>query len=128
MKDFIPYQESLELKQLGFDEDCFGYYDTEGLQIKYDVSNPTNKNSLFTEHSITNNPKISAPTFSQAFRWFRGKYNLPSTIMYRVSIDDGSVIYDWLIIGQDVVYRHFDTYEDAELACIKKLIEIVKKK
>jgi hypothetical protein len=28
---------------------------------------------------------------------------------------------------QEVVYRHFNTYEDAELACLKKLIQIVKK-
>jgi hypothetical protein len=26
-KDFIPYEIALELKQLGFDESCFGYYD-----------------------------------------------------------------------------------------------------
>ncbi len=25
-KEFIPYQEALELKSIGFDEECFGYY------------------------------------------------------------------------------------------------------
>ena len=24
-KDFVPYEETLELKELGFDEPCFGY-------------------------------------------------------------------------------------------------------
>ena len=24
--NFVPYQESLELKELGFDEECFGYH------------------------------------------------------------------------------------------------------
>ena len=64
---------------------------------------------------------------SLVFLWFRKKYNLSSTIIHRVNIDDGGVCYDWLIIGQDVKYRHFDTYEEAELAAIVKLIEIVRK-
>jgi hypothetical protein len=81
MKDFIPPEESLELKHLGFDEECFGFYDTEGLQITYHASNRTNKNSLFTEHGTTNNPKISAPTFSQSFRFFREKYDLDYSLL-----------------------------------------------
>ncbi len=26
-KEFIPYEQALELKELGFDEPCFGCYD-----------------------------------------------------------------------------------------------------
>ncbi len=133
-KEFVPYQESLELKELGFDEDSFGYYDTEGLQIRYDFLNTTNKNSLFTEHSITNNPKISAPTFSQAFRFFREKYRLHQYIKQY----NGENFFFHI---EDMVHpRRFDEYpveilrcynesfsqEETELACLKKLIEIVK--
>ncbi len=25
-KEFIPYEQALALKELGFDEPCFGYY------------------------------------------------------------------------------------------------------
>jgi hypothetical protein len=41
---------------------------------------------------------------------------------------DNEEYYDWLIKGQEVVYRHFKTYEEAELECLGKLIEIVKQK
>ena len=76
-QEFIPYEQALELKELGFDEECFGYYDTEGLEVSSDwYFNPHNKNSLFPEPYTTNNPKISAPLYQQAFRWFREKYNL----------------------------------------------------
>lgn len=116
-KDFIPYQESLELKQLGFDEECLDVYNKYGILWGMRIQNqPIVDNACF------------APLYQQAFRWFREKYNLPSTIMHRVSIDDGGICYDWLILGQDVKYRHFDTYEDAELACLSKLISIVKEK
>jgi len=38
MKDFAPYPESLELKELGFDEPCFTFYpkdDKIGFNGKY---------------------------------------------------------------------------------------------
>ena len=130
-KDFVPHPEALELKELGFDEDSFGYYDTEGLQIRYDFLNTTNKNSLFTEIRITNNPKISAPTFSQAFRWFREKYDLNAISPTRIYATDDYLctIIDWNNWSQ----IHFPeglsiSYEESELKCLKKLIEIVKNK
>ena len=110
-KEFIPHQESVELKELGFNEPCFGYRD--GVNYLMIKSMP---------HCI-----ISAPTFSQAFRWFRQKYKLHSTI---TSISQES--WQWHITkpGESLgkLYdEDFYTYEEAELACLKKLIEIVKK-
>ncbi len=110
-KEFVPYKESLELKELGFNEPCFKNY---------------NGNATLLDLSESIIYKTKAATFSQAFRWFREKYNLPSTIMYRKNIDDGTITYDWLILGQDVKYRHYVTYEKAELACLRRLLEIVK--
>ena len=112
MKDFVPYQEALELKQLGFDEPCFGWFASDRTLVK-----EVTEKSDFT----------LAPTYSQAFRWFREKYNLKSCIIFRTSMEDNKEYYDWLIKGQEVVYRHFTTYEQAELACLQKLIELVKK-
>ena len=111
MKDFVPYQEALELKQLGFDEPCFGWFASDRTLVK-----EVTEKSDFT----------LAPTYSQAFRWFREKHNLKSCIMFRTSMEDNKEYYDWLIKGQEVVYRHFNTYEEAELACLKKLIDLTK--
>ena len=122
-KDFVPYNQALELKQLGFDEDCFGYYDTEGLQIKYDVSNPTNKNSLFTEHSITNNPKVSATTFSKAFRFFHEKYDLHNGI-YPYYDGYEFQIKDFRLPTNAPINGGLMKYEEAELSCLCRLIEM----
>jgi hypothetical protein len=120
-EEFIPYEQALELKRLGFDEPCFGFYD-ESLYF------PNNENQYGTFcNQPLDAPSCSAPLYQQAFRWFREKHNLKSCIMFRTSMEDNKEYYDWLIKGQEVVYRHFNTYEEAELACIKKLIEIVKK-
>jgi hypothetical protein len=129
-KEFVPNEQALELKELGFDEQCLGYYDTEGLKISSDwYLNPQNKNSLFPEPHTTNNPKISAPLYQQAFRWFREKYGIGSWIHHYFDMDKGTFIYSYVLTlphrGEEYVY---DTYEEAELACLIKLIEIVKTK
>ena len=120
-KEFIPHQEALELKELGFNEPCLEAYDKNGMLYH---SHKTDK--LFTALNSNLSTQCSAPLYQQAFRWFRDKYNLKSCIMFRTSMEDNIEYYDWLIKGQEVVYRHFNTYEEAELACLKKLIEIVK--
>ena len=126
MKDFVFHEEALALKELGFDEECFGFYDTEGLQITYHASNRTNKNSLFTEHGTTNNPKISAPTFSQAFRWFKQNHKLKFHI--REDMWNAWCYVHILMRDEYESVGDYSTYEEAELACLRKLIEIVKQK
>lgn len=106
-KDFVPPQESLEVKELGFDEPCMGYRDGNGhLMIKS------------TPHCV-----ISSPTFSQTFRFFRKKgYDIKiekeSEGLYFGFYWTGAA---WIIVGEG-------SYEKAELACLRKLIEIVKNK
>jgi hypothetical protein len=122
--EFIPYEQALALKELGFDESCLGHYGIEGLKVSYDrYLNSENKNSLFPHPSITNNPKISAPLYQQAFRWFRDKHGL----FYYVTTHD-STDFEWYIYDKDQNDWEDDTvqntYEEAELACLKKLIEL----
>ena len=114
-KDFVPYEQALALKELGFDEPCFGYY--------------TSPDSLTLEQPDGRNGQwvYFAPTFSQAFRWFRDKYNLMIPIykddigQYYFSIPNS----DRLL---DTTNYCSESYEEAELECLKKLIEIVKEK
>ena len=34
-KDFVPYEQALALKELGFDEPCFGFYTYKGGIRRY---------------------------------------------------------------------------------------------
>ncbi len=128
-KEFVPYDRALKLKALGFNEPCFGYFDSEGELI---------------HNSHTNNYmqrfRYSAPTFSQAFRWFRDKYQIFPEVLTDCTTEPKFVYtyntfygnpkdlteqeWGWKNnIGQySDIYR---TYEEAELACLDKLIEIV---
>ena len=126
-KEFIPYEQALALKELGFDEICIATYD-EDEYFEF----------LYFEQSYYTIPSklIQAPLFQQCFRWFREKYGLHQYIKQYC----GESFYFHI---EDMVHpRRFDEYtvemlrsfnestsqEEAELACLKRLIEICKNK
>ena len=125
--EFVPYELALELKQLGFDEPCFAFYD-ESLYF------PNNENQYGTFcNQKLDASSCSAPTYSQAFRWFRDKHQLDSSIStsyvyLTVSyVKSPSKHYGGSIDSKGTYTNtgFYDTYEEAEIVCLKKLIEIV---
>ena len=129
--EFIPYEQALALKELGFDEPCFGRY-----CIKTIFEEPTGEILLQnTDCKIYENRFLTkAPLYQQAFRWFREKYKLSSDISIEVYRRRTEIPWMFSItyLEEDAMYEHskntFSTYEEAELECLKKLIEIVKEK
>jgi hypothetical protein len=114
-KEFVPHEPSLALKELGFDEPCFGWYSKDGT---------------FYEGKMTiHQGLLSAPLYQQAFRWFREKYDLKSFIQ-PLKNDDDIDIYVFAYGIEEIEHNDLDylIYEEAELACLGKLIEIVKQK
>lgn len=127
-KEFVPYIESLALKELGFDKPCFGYYYL-GCLVQ-DYTENQNYSTLLD---------CLAPTFSQAFKFFREKYNLYPEVRVQDNIRLGEQEYYWMIFGGYKTMEGnswirclkdsnvmFKTYEEAELECLKELIKTVK--
>jgi hypothetical protein len=126
-KDFTLYEEALELKQLGFDEPCLSYFDS---RLEQQLGNFD-----FTEiKGYTESDSVLVPLYQQAFRWFREKHQLIHYIswVYKKTYDGVDWFYQikGINMTNNNVVPHeetrFETYEEAELACLKKLIEIVK--
>jgi hypothetical protein len=119
-KEFVSYEQALALKELGFDEECFGGYDIDKeLYIGYE-----NNEILF-------NPSyyIITPLKQQVFRWFREKHNIDFAVLEKYK--DLGKFYGGYVNQNDVRVSFgsdFKTYEEAEDACIDRLIEIVKQK
>jgi len=137
-KEFIPYEETLVLLNLGFDEDCVASYRTHNkykgeLDFQY-----TSSSYLEEENKIKWIKCIKAPLYQQAFRWFREKYDLhPSFTRWqefnvKFKSDIFPTLYKVLIIDENIKNTknvgNYNIYEEAELACLRKLIEIVKNK
>jgi hypothetical protein len=115
-KEFVTYEQALALKELGFDEPCFGSYDPFG-------SKQLSCSGIYTYGNC-----IAAPLYQQAFRWFREKYGH----YYEIFVDDDKT-FGFLISyfveagrGDKPIQRKYVTHEEAELECLKKLIQLAK--
>ena len=135
-KQFIPYEQALELKGLGFDEPCFAFYGLSRDDYK------TIRLSIFQNLKTDYLPDIhhldvtcDAPLYQQAFRFFREQLLLDSCIIpywfidgeykvkkYTYSIEPSNRFDEYFDCDSD----EYDTYEDVEIECLKKLIEITK--
>ena len=143
-REFLTYEQSLDMRAIGFNEPCLAYYDKDGdflgdISVNEDTDN-LYTNADFVMYQDFKVADVSAPTFSQAFRWFREKYNIQGYIYSSTVRGNSEKIkqftgYIWNINGIDMPFLStdardelHDTYEEAELACLNKLIEIVKNK
>ena len=133
-KEFVNYELSLRMKALGFDEPCFSYYELDGRlsdtpkesgdDIKYqgDCKFDNHQNTYLDEDE-----SCSAPTWQSAFRWF--DYSTEFSGFIVPSSEEG--LFTWWIqnyIEPQLSYESKESYltrEEAELACLEKLIEIV---
>jgi hypothetical protein len=109
-KEFLNYKQSIALKELGFDESCLAVY------------------NCYNELNITQNifnGETYAPLIQQAFRFFRDKYGLLSYL----SPGGDDKWFCNIEEGDDLVFLLlYNTYEEAEQACLNKLIELVEEK
>jgi len=138
-QEFVPYKLAVKLKALGFDEPCLMYIDDEEDLINDDTAEWIGA--------------IKCPLKSQAFRWFRENHNLHPIVSFDKFIDeddndveldepyftyyysinelwDNTKDYNKFVRGFVNVSssRGIMSQEEAELACLEKLIEIVESK
>ena len=125
-KEFAPYELAVKLKELGFDEPCFGFYLEDGTWTPASYSR---EGTVYPSNTDLLPEWCAATLFQQAFRWFREKHQLYCGILTEYSY--GGQLHAYHITGKrqgDVSIGGFNTYEEAELACLTKLIEIVEQK
>ena len=137
--EFLPYELAVKLKELGFDEPCLGFYNHQGqliLMAQEDESSIEMYKNSYVEMGM----QYAAPLFQQVFRWFREEHGIFSWLTrhrYNITTSLGNKeYYRWALeyeveksephINSEIVYsdKEYDTYEEVELACLTKLIEI----
>jgi hypothetical protein len=152
-KEFVPYEEALELEQLGFDESCFThskhkkkceYHEQPGGCPLPNIH--CNYPDCTVDESIES---IPLPTYSQVFRFFRDKHSLYVHSVPEFYLD--GINFNWQILWRIPKERwdkdkdgrvrtfttgtlwygdngEYPTQEDADLAILRKLIQLVKQK
>jgi hypothetical protein len=129
-KEFTPYEEALALKELGFDEPCFVYWVFDGIEVTFSTSHNKSGWSMigFKNNQMVKKAGLcTAPTYSQAFRWFREKHDLHVNKTGNNYYTSFNMVEPKIEVLSFIRYTDTENhYEEAELACLKKLIEIVK--
>jgi hypothetical protein len=146
--NFLPYKESLILKELGFDEPCLAHLIGFGDGSKENGRYKINQHEVFYPNDFVKSDDkaeelglypfsmCGVPLYQQTLKWFRDFYNLFGVInvdqtmepkfcysIYEYEPTQFFQGWDEIVFNSDLYY----TYEEAELECIRKLIEIVKK-
>ena len=147
-KEFIPYEQALKLKELGFDEPCMAYYELNNKEVQV-----VGVNQRYNDPSLLTITDFCAPLYQQAFRWFRER--VLNRIQFETDYMEGAFVllplmymnkyeilvlpystsfnYD-IITGEKIPYygkarfvftNSYPTYEEAELACLTKLIKLI---
>lgn len=138
-KQFVTYEIALRLKELGFDESCFGYYPKQVDAVP--------SLCVYQEESyflIGDEPpidRIEAPLWQQAIDWLREKDDLNVEINYFPNIKK----YGLIISRRDFIPKNhnkkenfqrgydvtssfitFETYDDARKQSILNALELLK--
>jgi hypothetical protein len=147
---FVPYEQALHLKELGFQEECLAYYHQDQMLEKDSLG-------IKIDH-YRGKFGVLAPLFQQAFDFFRkqvfhqivindkGDYvqgmlsllPLVYRTSYEIQVIEASKYHTLdkfsgaQIPLHDIAHKFYGnavpTYEEAQLQCLIKLIEIAKNK
>jgi len=117
-KEFIPYEQALELKELGFNENCMFPYHRNNTEY-IDSAHVELVNYNATEELV------SAVLYQQAFRFFREKGFLMDITSHDKDVHEFYIRWH---PNKPIFSDYYNTYEETELECLKKLIEIAKNK
>jgi len=121
-KEFISYEQALILKELGFNEPCFGWWFVDEKMLFIEKSKKSTSDNI-----------LQAPLKQQVFEWFREKHGYCVSIRKRYFQTDGRTEYNYFIYPPNSnehlehnLLDEYDTWEETESACIDDLIKLVK--
>lgn len=124
-EQFVTYEITLLLKELGFDEEVFAYYYEKKLIF------------LAGPQKLSFKWGTPAPLWQQVIDWLRNKYHI-GVIVYPIEyyhndipLEQEKVEYSYWIITKGIknscsIDDVFNTYEKAREAAILKVIELIK--
>jgi len=125
---FLPYELGNKLKDLGFNEPCVGIFTMGNTAVMCSGATVAfnNTHAYYKDHC--------AILIQQAFQWFREKHMKSPRFCIDTNgwyftitqfTESGSSLTDSQLAP--LAKQDYKTYEEAELACINKMIELIQK-
>jgi hypothetical protein len=117
--NFVPHDIALKFVELGFDEECFKYYNDYG-------KNAINRYRLFTIVDYWAHTAFKAPLYQQLIEWLRINYSIYIQ-PYQLSDDDDSYPQLWCEINNDgtkiQIIKWFNTPKEAYIAAFRYILD-----
>ena len=109
---FVPYDIALKLKELGFNDKCFDFYD--------------DNKELFYHHDDDKfhlGEGVKAPLYQQTFQFLRDNFNFSG------NIDCCDNLSTWNIksskLDKGIYSNKIQSYNDAQIDCIQEIIKLI---
>ena len=126
-KLFVPVEECLAIKELGFIRPCFAGWYFHSYFEKYRMEFPSNPGKMYKTQRHT----ILAPTYEQVFDWFDEVFGYNSVILkdtngyYHYNHNTPA---DFTFSLENAAFNGpFKDKLEAKLGCVKQLIILVHK-
>lgn len=115
-KEFVPYELAVKMKELGFNEKCFSFYNTTMMLVVSEF--------LF-QNSDAKGTEVIAPLWQQAFDWFREVKYIECFIKSKYVEKENKGFYFGIdnYKDRDFYSEPYYSYELSRTACLEKLIE-----
>ena len=124
-KQFVTYEIALKLKELGFDEPCFGYFEFKDKNLKL-FSDKIQDASCNSDIVYDDFIHCTAPLWQQAIDWLREKHRF-HFIIEPLNTKNKILDYSFGFSSKTQIYSICDFYENARKQAILKAIKIIKK-
>lgn len=119
---FVPYDLCVDLTLIGFKEKTLARYRGVDLYTDY-ICGYSSEWELCEADKNT----VLAPTWDQAFDWFRINHNLDYNISFAGREEEYTVFVRDYIYGNNGNSPSVFSYDEAKVACLDKMIKIVSK-
>lgn len=138
-EQFTTYEIALRLKELNFNEDCFGNYVSHLNSDNIDLNIIKSNHNSGKYVTIPEDFYTDAPLWQQVIDWFRDKYDIHINI---TSWSDAAVDnFEGLILGRyeisvfknsnknpiKYIEHYYDDYKQAREQAVLRAIEMVEK-
>ena len=134
---YVSLETGKLLKQAGFDWECSCYYSVNTLHEPNNgfIHIYKQYKALFYDHNRTKMPVYSAPTLDVAQRWLREVKDL-DVYIFPTTNNKRECVYEWgiktfgraLWVEGQPYTNQYETYEEAQEAGIKKVLELILEK
>jgi len=132
-KQFVTYKIALALKELGFNEECFGFFDKDSEFNMFEYFDLERQNSTI-QSNYGGVKQCTAPLWQQAIDWFRINHDIiiEPDVFDKGFLEDDKFCFQWHIYyksssDEDICVspKEWKTYEEARENAILEGIDLV---